>query len=412
VSRVDQRVNLAGALVPVAGPSQPTSRFTDSSARWSGYFTPAQAGKHLLYLQAFRGEGGYRMLVDDRIVVDDWEVAKTLVDQASLTLTAAPHRIVVEQYRRRESMLSGARLRLGIVHEDSVVDPAAKSLAAGADVVIAAAGFDAEIESEGGDRTFALPIGQDALIRSLVDANRKTVVTITSGGGVDMTAWVNRVPAIVETWFAGQEGGTALAQLLAGDANFSGRLPATFERAWEDNPNHDSYYPPKASTKVPYTSGVFVGYRGFDQKNTPVMFPFGFGLSYTEFAYSNLAITPKPGAKGPAFEVTFDVKNVGGRAGADVAQVYVAPVKPNVPRPRKELKGFAKVVLASGETRHVRIDLDARAFSYWDVTVHQWQADAGEYTVLVGPSSAETPLSGKVTVPASAQREGAARQHP
>jgi hypothetical protein len=139
------------------------------------------------------------------------------------------------------------------VHEDSVVDPAAKSLAAGADVVIAAVGFDAEIESEGGDRTFALPIGQDALIRSLVDANRKTVVTITSGGGVDMTAWVNRVPAIVETWFAGQEGGTALAQLLAGDANLA---PACdLERAWRTPESPVAATPAEATSEVP-SSGV------------------------------------------------------------------------------------------------------------------------------------------------------------
>jgi beta-glucosidase len=204
---------------------------------------------------------------------------------------------------------------------------------------------------------------------------------------------------VMMTWLAGEQGGTAVGQLLTGAANFSGRLPITIEKRWEDNPNHDSYYPAPGTKRVPYTSGVFVGYRGFQQNKTAPLFPFGFGLSYTTFGYANLAVSPKAGAAGPAYQVTFDVTNTGKVAGAEVAQVYVAPpVSTKVPRPPRELRGFAKVALGPGETRRVAVDLDARAFSYWDTATHQWKADAGDYEVLVGASSATTPLKAKAVV--------------
>jgi beta-glucosidase len=215
---------------------------------------------------------------------------------------------------------------------------------------------------------------------------------------VDMAGWIERVPAVVMTWFTGEQGGRALGQLLVGDANFSGRLPITLERTWEDNPNHDSYYPVRGTTRVPYVNGVFVGYRGFEQNRTQPLFPFGFGLSYTTFNYGNLTIAPAPGTNSPAYEVAFDVTNTGQRAGDDVPQLYVAPGKSSVPRPPKELKGFSRVSLKPGETRRVIIGLDARSFAYWDTASHQWKVDAGDYEILVGSSSATIALRGRVTV--------------
>jgi beta-glucosidase len=213
------------------------------------------------------------------------------------------------------------------------------------------------------------------------------------------------VPAVIQAWFPGQEGGTALAEILLGDTNPSGRLPVTFERRREDNPVHASYYPASEDTKrVEYSEGVFVGYRGYEKNNTKPLFPFGHGLSYTTFRYDNLKVTQLLGAgadvtgNGPYYDVSFDVKNTGSREGSDVAQVYVSDTHAPVPRPPKELKGFAKVSLRPGESRRVTVRLDARAFSYYDTASKGWRRDPGDFDILVGRSSEQIELRGKATV--------------
>jgi len=291
---------------------------------------------------------------------------------------------------------------MGIVRAGQFVSDNAKKLAASADVVVVAAGFDAETEAESADRTFRLPLGQDELIQEMAAANKNTIVVMTSGGSVDMNAWLNRVPALVQAWYPGQEGGTALAEILFGEVNPSGRLPVTFERRWEDNPVHDSYYPEAGTTRVVYKEGVFVGYRGYEHNHTKPLFPFGFGLSYTTFSYTNLSIKSLSNSEsGPRYEVSFDVKNTGTREGADVAQVYVGGTQTKVPRPTKELKGFFKVSLRPGETKRVSVILDSRSLSYYDVNAKQWRATPGEFNVFVGRSSEQIELRGKLTLPTS-----------
>ena len=310
-----------------------------------------------------------------------------------LTLSAGPHKVVVEE---TQTSVVGGHLAFAIVPENKIVNPRALELAAKADVVIIEAGFQMESESEGGDRTFALPYGQDELIREVAAANPKTIVTITSGGNVDSNGWLDRVPALLETWYAGQSGGTALAEILFGDVNPSGHLPATFERHAEDNPTFANYYPEGDSRKVSYKEGIFVGYRGYDHNHTTPLFPFGYGLSYTTFTFANLGVTGDPAA--PHATVTFDITNSGKVAGADVAQVYVSPSKSAVPMPEKQLKGFQRVILQPGETKHLSIELDARAFAYYDVTAKSWKITPGKFGVLVGDSSATLPLKGDLTV--------------
>jgi beta-glucosidase len=301
-------------------------------------------------------------------------------------------------------------MQFGIVRHGSVVSEEAKKLAAKADVVVVAAGFDPETESEGADRTFNLPPAQDELIEAMAAANKNTIVVITSGGNVDMNGWLDRVPALIETWYPGQEGGTALAQVLFGDVNPSGRLPVTFERRWEDNPTSDSYYPAPGTNKVVYKEGVFVGYRGYEKNGTKPQFPFGYGLSYTSFSYGKLSITQgitKGGSHESWWaEVSFDVTNTGKRAGAEVAQVYVGDTQSRVPRPAKELRGFAKIELKPSETKRVKVMLNQRALSYYDVNAKQWRAEPGDYEVLVGHASDQIELRGKLTplATATAQR--------
>ena len=372
-----------------------------AASRWTGYFTPQAAGEHDIFLQSTGEDGGFcRLFIDDRLVFDNWKVSRALLSTATLQLDARPHKVVVEHHGR--SSWLGAKLRLGIVRRGAAVAEEVKRMASKADVVVVAAGFDPETESEGADRTFSLPTGQDELIQEMAAANRNTVVVITSGGGTDMSRWVERVPAVLQAWYPGQEGGTALAEILLGDVNPSGRLPVTFERRWEDNPVHASYYPASDdSRRVEYKEGVFVGYRGYEKAGTKPLFAFGHGLSYTTFRYDNLKVVPVAGARvadGPVFEVSFDVKNTGQREGSDVAQVYVSETHASVPRPPKELKGFSKVTLRPGESRRVTVRLDGRAFSYYDTNAKGWRHDPGDFDILVGRSSEQIELRGKATL--------------
>ena len=361
------------------------------SRRWSGYYKADQAGKYIVALQG-AGEGtGNRVYVDDKLIIDNWKIVRAFQPHVLLPLSAGLHKIVVEDARHSPV---GGRLRFAIVDQSKVVSARAKELAAKADVVVITAGFDAESESEGGDRTFELPFGQNELIREVAAANKKTIVTVTSGGNVDSQEWVDRIPAFIAAWYSGQEGGTALAEVLFGDVNPSGHLPVTFERKAEDNPTYANYYPEEGSKRVIYREGIFVGYRGYEHNHTQPLYPFGYGLSYTTFKFSNLSV--KPDASHAA--VTFDITNTGDRAGADVAQVYVSDGHTKVDRPAKELKGFEKVSLQPGETKHVSIDLDSRAFAWYDTDAKKWSITPGKFGILVGDSSASLDLKGSVEV--------------
>jgi beta-glucosidase len=219
---------------------------------------------------------------------------------------------------------------------------------------------------------------------------------VTAGVSVDVTRWIDKVPAILQNWYPGQEGGTALAEILFGDANPSGRLPISWERNLKDNPSFTSYYPTPGTLTIPYKDDIFVGYRGYEHNHVKPLFPFGFGLSYTTFKYANLQVHPAGGPGG--YDVSFDVTNSGSRAGADVAQVYVSEDHPQVPRPRQELKGFARVVLDPGQTRRVVVQLDARSFAWYDEKAAAWHADAGAFTIHVSRSSADPQLEEKITL--------------
>ena len=392
VTRTEQHINIRAGSRPEFPPST-------SSSRWTGYYVVKQPGNYDIFLASTGEDGGYyRLYLDDKLLFDSWSTSPAAVGQARVALDTAAHKVVLEQHGR--SGWLGTRFQLAINRSGTLVDAEAKKLAASADLVVLAAGFDPGSETEGADRTFGLPPGQDELIQEIAAANKNTIVVITSGGNVSMNAWLDRVPTLIEMWYPGQEGGRALAEVLFGEVNPSGRLPVTFERRWEDNPAHDSYYPAAGTNRVVYKEGVFVGYRGYEKNGTKPLFPFGFGLSYTTFKYSNLSIKSiaNGGAANPRYEVSFDIKNTGNNEGADVAQVYVGDTHAKVPRPAKELKGFTKVSLRAGETKRVTVPLDGRALSYYDVNGKQWRADAGDFEVLVGRSSEQIELRGKLTL--------------
>jgi len=390
VHRTDQHINADRSLGD--GVNQ-----NDVSARWSGYFIPNDPGEHLFFVQGPGEGGGYRLYVDDKLVIDTWEFSRAQVSEIRLPLVAGPHKIRFEYYVH--GSWGGPSVRLGIVRPEAIVSAAAKALASKVDAVVLAVGFDPDSESEGADRTFQLPPAQDELINQVAAANKNTIVVVTSGGAVDMNAWLGHVPALFESWYAGQEQGTALAQLLFGEYSPSGKLPVTFERRWEDNPAHDNYYPGAGDKRTEYKEGVFIGYRHFDKAAVKPQFPFGYGLSYTTFAYKNLSVTPASASGDRRITVSFDVTNTGHRAGSEVAEVYVGESHPSIPRPVKELKGFAKVQLNAGETRRVSLTLDSRAFAYYNVKNHNWTVDVAEFNVYVGSSAAQIELSDKMTWP-------------
>ena len=365
------------------------------SVRWTGYFVVKESGKYDAFVQGPGEDGAYRLFVDDKLAVDNWKRVTALVNYATLDLSAGSHSIRLEHRRT----YGDPNVRLGIIREASVVNPDVAAIASKADTVVLAVGFDSSSESEGSDRTFRLPPGQDALIQAVLAANKNVIVVITSGGAVDMDSWVDRVPAVLQAWYPGQEGGTAVAQLLFGEFSPSGKLPVSFERRLEDNAVYKSYYAdPPESKKVKYTEGVFVGYRHFEKSSTKPLFPFGYGLSYTTFNYSHLSVTPQSGNMSEPVTVLFDVTNSGQREGAEVAEVYVGDMHSSVPRPTKELKGFAKLNLKPGETKRVMLTLDRRAFSYYFVQSKGWKAEPGEFTILVGGSSDNTQLRGTFTL--------------
>jgi beta-glucosidase len=260
-------------------------------------------------------------------------------------------------------------------------------------IVIAGTNHSFGFDTEGADRkNLKLPYNQDELIQRVVQANPRTIVVLISGGAVEMDPWVNQVPAIVQAWYPGMEGGNAIAAVLFGDINPSGKLPCTFPKKLEDSPAHALHAYPGTDGVEHYEEGLLVGYRWFDTKNIEPLFPFGHGLSYTHFDYSALNIVTPNNASEPPAIITANIANTGARDGSEVVQVYIHPDHPSVPRPDKELKGFQKVFIRAGQQQGISIPLNRNAFSFYDPEKKGWVAEQGDYTILVGSSSRDIRL--------------------
>ena len=272
--------------------------------------------------------------------------------------------------------------------------------AAKADAVVYCAGFNSKLEGEGHDRPFELPSEQIAQIDSLAALNPNLVVIVNAGGGVDFNPVLEKAKAVLMAWYPGQQGGRAVAEILSGKVNPSGRLPITVEKRLEDNPVFNNYYCNterlwNSPERVTYFEGVFVGYRGYDRAGTEPLFPFGYGLSYTDFQFSGIAAEKLADGR---VRVTASVKNTGKRAGAEVVQLYVNDETAGVPRPEKELKGYEKVYLEPGETKRVEFILDSEAFAYYDMDLHRFTVEPGVFNILLGASSRDIRLTTAVTL--------------
>lgn len=405
------------------------------SARATARFTPDVSGTHTFTLvQA----GQARVLVDGKEILDG--VTRELARgtqffgmgseeiEAQVELQAGKSVDLSIEYSSRGSfLLRGAQVGHRSPVEDDMLGQAAR-LAAEADVALVLVGTSDEWESEGHDRrSMDLPGEQDELIRRVREANPKTVVVVNTGAPVTMD-WADDVSAIVHCWLGGQEMGDAIADVLLGEAEPSGRLPTTFPVKLEHNPSYGNF--PGENGEVRYGEGLLVGYRWFDTRQLPVRFPFGHGLSYTSFEIGTPEIGSSGKEPGGPVLVRVPVKNTGKRRGAEVVQAYVAPKRPRLVRPAKELKAFAKVWLEPGQSATVTMSLEDRAFAYWDPcapdqamlkeklgaianmlpggvedadrTEPGWYVDAGEYEIEIGRSCADIAHRIPITITADA----------
>jgi beta-glucosidase len=362
------------------------------SVRARAAYTASRTGVHRLGMIT---TGRARLLVDGQLLVDAWSELPArgdayfgfgsvpVVGEVELR-EGEPVELVLEYSSRDAVFLYAARLGCQPPLPDDARDRAAQAAAA-CDAAVVVVGTNDDWESEGHDReSMDLPGAQDELIEKVAAANPRTIVVVNAGSPVSMP-WVDRVPAVLDVWFGGQEMANGLAAVLCGDAVPSGKLPTTFPRRLEDTPAFDNY--PGKNGKVVYEEDIFVGYRHYDLRRIEPRFPFGHGLSYTTFGYSAPRLSAAQIRPGEELEVEVEVTNEGRRAGSEVVQLYVRHVEPRLERPPRELKAFAKLRLDPGETATAVLRLNERSFAFYDPAKPGWVAEPGKYELHVGSSS-------------------------
>jgi beta-glucosidase len=357
---------------------------TDSfTVRWTGVLAPDTTRKYKITGWA---DDGIRLFINDTMLLDGWRMQRPTDYLCDYTLYKG------RRYRIRVEFCDihgGATVRL---HWDlppkssdrSLIADAAK-VAKNCDVALVFVGATEDLESEERDRDgLELPFHQDELIAAVAAANPRTIVVITGGTPVIISKWINQVAGLVQAFFLGQETGNILSDILFGAANPSGKLPFSYIADYSQSPAFGHYRNP--DMKAPYDEGIYVGYRYLEKNKLAPSFPFGFGLSYTKFSYSNLKINK---VAGRSYRVLVDIQNTGSAAGDEIVQLYVTDLKSSIDRPLKELKGFARVSLAPGRKKTTVIGLDERSFAYFDAPKNVWTVEPGEFEILVGASSGD-----------------------
>ena len=346
-------------------------------------------------------DGSFRLFVNDSVISDSWGSPKETVHSAMVSLEAGKeYRIVVHAIQWHPNGI----LRIGYESEKTTKEKIAakymqtRRLAEQSDLVILSVGFNNETESEGADRTFKLPEKQESLIREVLKATKNVVVVLNAGGNVDMNGWLPQTKALIHAWYPGQEGNLAVAEILFGITNPSGKLPVSFEKRWEDNATYKSYYDDDGDKHVMFSEGIFLGYRHFDKENIEPLFPFGFGLSYTTFEYSNIQIAKDQYKSSEPVSITLTVKNTGMVDGAEVVELYVNDPVSSLPRPPKELKAFSKVYLKAGESKEVKFTLNENAFHFYNPEKKRWVVEPGDFNILIGSSSRDIRLQKKIQI--------------
>ena len=340
------------------------------------------------------GDDGYRLLVDDVEVAADYKDHSVTRRYYHFTANAnQTYKIVIEHYNGAEE---GALLFNALQYDEEAVNaPAYKKQYQGVSNIVVCLGFDLQTEFEGSDHDYSLSPLQKVTLQEAASHGKNVILVVNAGCNPNLAELEPLAEAIIMAYYPGQEGGTAIAEILTGKTNPSGKLPFTIEKRLEDNPAYGYYYDKEHTDhmRTRYAEGVFTGYRGYDKAGTDVLYPFGYGLSYSTFEYSNITTA----TEGQTVKVSFDVKNTSKVAGKEVCEVYVSDKECSVPRPLKELKGFEKVMLKAGETKRVTITLPHEAFAFWDVKSHSFVVEPGEFDILVGGSSRNLPLTATIT---------------
>ncbi|MBU0677603.1 MAG: glycoside hydrolase family 3 C-terminal domain-containing protein [Verrucomicrobia bacterium] len=356
------------------------------STRWTGVIVPPETGLYYLYLTS---DDGIRSWLDGVSFIDMWGNHAEQTGSRELKLEAGrTYKLEIHYYDDAGGSMVRVQLARPLGIDDEAVALAKKS-----DVALVFVGTGSEIEGEGVDRrSIDLPGVQDELILRVAEANPNTVVVYIGGTPSDATAWIDKVRGFVCAWYAGETGGNAIADVLFGEVNPSGRLPMTWPRKLEDVAAQANY--PGDNVTVKYEEGLAVGYRDFDMNGKNPLYPFGYGLSYTSFEYSGLQAKKT----NDNVQVRLTVRNTGSQAGKEVVQLYVSDVEASLPRPPRELKAFEKIDLQPGEEKVVSFNLGAEAFSYWDPEQNGWYLEPGEFRISVGSSSRDMRLAVDMTL--------------
>jgi beta-glucosidase len=379
------------------------------SARFTGTIKPTIDGEQVFKVRA---DGAYKVWVDGKLVVDfDGKALSGDVVNApsrfgkTAKLKAGKYYSVKMEYRRNGTFF------FPVLGSMQGIQMSWASLAAPADLsqydaVVVAVGVNAEYEGEGFDREFDFPEYQADMAASVAKVNPNTIVVMQGGGPSNMRPFNSKAGAVLQTWYAGQYAGQAIAEIIYGKVNPSGKLPVTIAKNESDYPSYASYNsvaayqpaglfgaPGTAKAEMTYSEGIYAGYRGFDKSNTKPLYPFGFGLSYTSYAYSDMKLSSSTITGGETINATFTLTNRGDMDGFEVAQLYVSPPVKSTDRPEKELKGFAKVFLKAGQSKRVTIPIDARSLSYYVQNTDTFNVDKANYTIRVGGASDNLPLT-------------------
>lgn len=384
MERIDRQVDFSWWGTPKEGLGE------DYRVEWDGYVNVERNDSLLFFVDA---QGGYRLWIDGRMCLDASASQSFDCRQLAVAGHKGARLHVKLEYLNQRSL--PAEIRMGYDYKGNMDFEEPLRLARQADVVVFCGGLDGSIELEGRDRPFELPYGQDKLINALAEVNPNLIVSLHGGGGMRMSPWINRVKAVVHLIYPGQAGGRAFAEMLSGKVVPSAKLPFTIEKKWEDSPACGNYDETRKEKKVYYNEGIFVGYRGYDRKQVEPLYPFGYGLSYTSFDYSDLQLA-EVDKKNKKVVLSFSVTNTGDYEGAEIAQVYVRDIVSKETRPMKELKGFQKVYLRPGETKNVSVTLDKEAFQYFNEKKSDWVFESGEFEIWVGASSKDIRLKTKI----------------
>lgn len=363
------------------------------SCRWEGLFTPSSDG---IVRFNMSGDDGYRLFIDDKLAGGDW-------GNHAISSRTVFHSVEAgKTYRLRFEFYDNISSAVAVCKMGFFDEKALDNALATADRVVFCAGFNSNVEGEGFDRPFALPKAQLDLVNLITSRHNHVSVVLNAGGAVDFNNWSEDVEAILMAWYSGQEGGQAVAEILTGKISPSGKLPISMENKWEDNPVHDSYYdntPVRTQgqpyKRVEYREGIFTGYRGYDRTGKAPRYPFGYGLSYASFSYSDIKLEK---ISSDSLKVSFKVKNTSGTDAWETAQVYVSDFACSVPRPEKELKGYEKKYIRKGQTEKFEVVLGPDAFSFFDVDRNEFVIEPGMFEISVGASSADRPLKAVISM--------------